>query len=67
VVRLAKEAGLIKLGRLGVDGTKLRANASKHKAMGYGRMKEEETRLKKEISDLLKQAEAVDEAEDVEC
>jgi transposase len=66
VVRLAKEAGLIKLGRLGVDGTKLRASASKHKAMGYGRMKEEEVRLKKEIADLLKQAEAVDEAEDAE-
>lgn len=65
VVRLAKEAGLIKLGRLAVDGTKVRANASKHKAMGYGRMKEEETRLKQEISDLLKQAEAIDEAEDV--
>ena len=66
VVRLAKEAGLIKLGRLGVDGTKLRASASKHKAMGYGRMKEEEVRLKKEIADLLKRAEAVDEAEDAE-
>lgn len=66
VVRLAKEAGLIKLGRLGVDGTKLRANASKHKAMGYGRMKEEEARLKNEIADLLKRAEAVDEAEDAE-
>lgn len=66
VVRLAKEAGLIKLGRLGVDGTKLRASASKHKAMGYGRMKEEEVRLKTEIADLLKRAEAVDEAEDAE-
>ncbi len=66
VVRLAKEAGLIKLGRLGIDGTKVRANASKHKAMGYGRMKEEEVRLKGEIAALLKQAEAVDEAEDLE-
>lgn len=66
VVRLAKEAGLIKMGRLAVDGTKLRASASKHKAMGYGRMKDEEVRLKKEIADLLKQAEAVDEAGDAE-
>ena len=66
VVRLAKEAGPIKLGRVGVDGTKVRANASKHKAMGYGRMKDEEGRLKREIEDLLKQAEAVDAAEDAE-
>jgi transposase len=66
VVRLAKEAGLIKLGRLGVDGTKLRASASKHKAMGYGRMKKEEVRLKTEIADLLRRAEATDEAEDAE-
>ena len=66
VVKLAKEAGLIKLGRLGVDGTKVRANASKHKAMGYGRMKDEEIRLKSEIENLLKQAEAVDAVEDAE-
>jgi transposase len=66
VVRLAREAGLIKLGRLGVDGTKIRANASKHKAMSYGRMKEEEVRLKNEIAQLLKQAEATDAAEDAQ-
>lgn len=66
VVRLAGETGLIKLGRLGVDGTKVRASASKHKAMGYGRMNEEETRLKQEIAELLKQAEASDVAEDIE-
>jgi|KBSMisStandDraft_5_1062788.scaffolds.fasta_scaffold12788_5 transposase len=66
VVELAREAGLIKLGRLGVDGTKVRANASKHKAMSYGRMKDEEKRLKGEIAQLLKQAEAVDLAEDGE-
>jgi transposase len=64
VVKLAREAGLIKLGRLAVDGTKIRANASKHKAMSYGRMKDEEARLKKEIAGLLKQAEATDGAED---
>lgn len=66
VVRLAKETGLVKLGRLGVDGTKVRASASKHKAMGYGRMKEEEIRLKQEIAELLKQAEVADVAEDLE-
>ncbi|MCB1881928.1 MAG: IS1182 family transposase [Gammaproteobacteria bacterium] len=64
VVRLAQEIGLIKLGRLGVDGTKIRANASKHKAMSYGRMKDEEKRLQAEITDLLKQAEEADQLED---
>lgn len=66
VVKLAREAGLIKLGRLGIDGTKIRANASKRKAMSYGRMKEEEARLKNEIAQLLKQAEGTDRAEDAE-
>lgn len=64
VVRVAAEAGLVKLGRLGIDGTKLRANASRHKAMSYGRMQTEEARLKAEIADLLKQAEATDVRED---
>lgn len=66
VVRVAAEAGLVKLGRLGIDGTKLRANASKHKAMSYGRMQAEEVRLKAEIAALLKQAEATDVREDRE-
>jgi len=66
VVRLAREVGLIKLGRLGVDGTKIRANASKHKAMSYGRMKDEEVRLKNEIAELMKKAESMDMAEDTE-
>ncbi len=66
VVRLAREAGLVKLGRLGVDGTKVRANASKHKAMSYGRMRKEETRLKREIQELLTRAEKQDRAEDRE-
>lgn len=60
VVRLAHEAGLVKLGRLGVDGTKVGANASKRKAMSYARMQTEEARLKHEIAELLKRAEAVD-------
>lgn len=66
IVRLAREAGLIKLGRLGVDGTKIRANASTHKAMSYGRMKDEEVRLKNEIAELLKKAESTDVTEDAE-
>ena len=64
VVRLARELGLVKLGMLGVDGTKVKANASRHKAMSYGRMKEEEARLKAEIGELLKRAECLDRAED---
>lgn len=66
VVKLASEAGLVKLGRLGVDGTKVRANASKRKAMSYGRMQKEEERLKKEIEELLSRAEKQDRAEDRE-
>ena len=64
VVRLAREAGLVKLGRVGIDGTKIKANASKHKAMSYARMQEEEVRLKREIAGLLKQAEAQDQADE---
>jgi transposase len=64
VVKLAREAGLVKLGRLGIDGTKIKANASKHKAMSYARMLEEEQRLKREIAGLLKQAEAQDQADE---
>lgn len=64
LVRMAREMKLLKLGTLSVDGSKVRANASKHKAMSYGRMKEEEERLQSEIADLLKQAEATDESED---
>jgi transposase len=64
VVKLAQEAGLVSLGRVGVDGTKIKANASKHKAMSYARMQEEEARLKREIAGLLKQAEAQDQADE---
>jgi transposase len=64
VVKLAKEAGLVSLGRVGVDGTKIKANASKHKAMSYGRMQEEEARLKREIAGLLKHAEDQDQADE---
>ena len=64
VVRLAQELGLAGLGKLSIDGTKVRANASKHKAMSYDRMQEEEKRLEGEIAALLQQADAVDGAED---
>ncbi len=64
VVRLARTMGLAGLGRMSVDGTKVRANASKRKAMSYGRMAREERRLQAEIAGLLEEAEAVDVAED---
>jgi transposase len=64
VLRLCQKAGLVKLGHVSLDGTKVKANASRHKAMSYGRMKEEEKRLRKEIRDLLNRAEATDAEED---
>ena len=66
VVRVAREAGVVRLGTLAVDGTKVKANASKHKAMSYGRMRDEERRLREEIAALMTQAAAVDAAEDAE-
>ncbi len=62
--RLCQEAGLVKLGHVALDGTKIKANASKHKAMSYGRMKKKKEELEKEIEGLLKSAEAVDKEED---
>ena len=64
VLRLALEVGALQLGRVALDGSKVKANASKHKAMSYGRMEETEKRLRKEVRELLKQAEAVDKEED---
>ena len=64
LVRLAREAGLLSLGTLAVDGTKLRANASEHKAMSYARMQQEERRLSDEIASMCRQAGDVDDAED---
>ena len=60
VLQIALQAGTMKLGRVVLDGSKVKANASKHKAMSYGRMKEEEKRLKEEVKRLLEQAEATD-------
>ena len=64
VVVLAREMGMVRLGRLGIDGTKVRANASRRKAMSYGRMRERERQLKAEIDELLKQARREDREED---
>jgi len=63
-LRLCQAAGLVKLGHIALDGTKIKANASKHKAMSYGRMEETERRLEGEVQALLSQAEQVDAAED---
>ena len=64
MLRLTLETGTMKLGRVALDGSKLKGNASKHKAMSYGRMKETEKRLREEVRKLLKQAEAADQEED---
>ena len=64
VLKLCQKAGLVKLGHVALDGTKIRANASKQKAMSYKRMKEEEARLDNEVAKLMAKAEAVDEEED---
>jgi transposase len=64
VLRLALNAGAMKLGRVAIDGSKVKANASKHKAMSYGRMKDKELELREEIRRLLSEADRQDEAED---
>jgi hypothetical protein len=64
VLKECMAAGLVKLGHVAIDGTKMKANASKHKAMSYDRMAKEESRLKAEVEQLIAQAEAADTAED---
>jgi hypothetical protein len=66
VLKLCALAGLTRVGTIALDGTKVKANASRHKAMSYDRIKAEEERLKQEIAKLLADAQAVDEAEDIE-
>ena len=66
VVELAQECGLVKLGTLAVDGTKVKANASRHKAMSYKRMMQKEQQLNDQIEELLEKARATDEAEQEE-
>jgi len=64
VLRLALEAGAMQLGRVALDGTNIQANASKHKAMSYGRMRNKTRQLRDEVRELLAQAEATDAQED---
>ena len=64
VLGLCQKGGLVKLGHAALDGTKVKANASKHKAMSYGRMKKKASELEAEVKRLLAQAEATDAAED---
>ncbi|MFO0874780.1 MAG: transposase [Phycisphaerales bacterium] len=66
VVRIAAETGLVTLGTLAIDGTKIRADASKRKAMSHARMKEEEQRIGKEIAAIVAKAKGEDLAEDVQ-
>ena len=63
VVKLAREMGLVKLGTIAVDGTKVKANASRHKAMSHGHMLKAEAELKKQIDALLERARHADEAD----
>ena len=66
VLRLCQQVGLVKLGHVSLDGTKVKANASKHKAMSYGRMEKKAEELEADVNRLLTEAQAVDEAEDAE-
>lgn len=62
--RPANRVGAVKVGPVTVDGTKVKANGSKHKAMSYGRMEKKQQQLREEVNQLLEQAEAADEEED---
>lgn len=64
VVQVCRESGLVKLGRVAIDGTKIKANASKHKAMSYGRMKQKESETRRLVKKLLQEAERIDAEED---
>ena len=62
ILLLAREMGLLKLGKVSLDGTKVKANASRHSAMSWGYMRKLEKQLKQEVADLMEQAEAADTA-----
>ncbi len=64
VLGFCQRVGLVKLGHVALDGTKVRANASRHKAMSYKRMKEKEAQLAAEVAELLRRAQEVDDEED---
>ena len=63
---MCRDAGMVRRGHLSLDGSKYRANASKHKAMSYGRIQEVKPQLETEVRELIRRAAAVDEAEDAE-
>lgn len=65
-LQMCQKARLVQLGHVAIDGTKLKANASKHKAMSYGRMEEAEQKLQEQVEELLRQAEQTDAAEDAQ-
>jgi transposase len=64
VLELCQKAGLVKLGHVALEGTKVKANASKHKAMSYGRMGEREAEYERVVKEWFERAEAIDRAED---
>jgi transposase len=64
ILQICRQAGLVKLGHVSLDGTKVRANASKHKAMSYGRMEKKAEELEAQVKRLLEEAQAADAAED---
>src|SRR5436189_308218 len=66
VLQVARDLGTLRVGRVALDGSKVKANASKHKAMSYGRMREKRQQLRDEVQQLHAQAEAADAAEDAE-
>jgi transposase len=66
VLQMARELGAARVGRVALDGSKVKANASKHKAMSYGRMREKQEQLREEVMQLLAHAEAADAAEDAQ-
>lgn len=66
VLGVARDLGTLRVGRIALDGSKVKANASKHKAMSYGRMQEKAQQLRDEVTQLLAQAEATDAAEDAQ-
>ena len=64
MLALCRRAGLVKLGHVALDGTKVKANASRNKAMSYGRMRERQAQLESEVAELLRRAQEEDEEED---
>ena len=66
VLQMARDVGALRVGRVAVDGSKMKANASKHKAMSYDRLPQKRRQLRAEVEQLLAQAEAIDAAEDAE-